>query len=227
MKIMVVDDDLALSDIIAFTLRRAGFQIVLAHDGISALEVWRNETPAIVILDLNLPKMDGLAVCQHIRSQASTPILMLSVHGEDDDVVRGLELGADDYITKPFSPRQLVARIKAVMRRAGIVQSPGPLSVGDLTLDVARREVTLPDHAPIQLTQLECRFLEVLMLNAGQVLPADAIINQVWGVSGGDKTMLKQLVHRLRGKIEATPAAPHYIETIPGVGYALVTNRSD
>ncbi len=223
MKILVVDDDLALSDIIAFTLRRAGFQIVLAHDGISALEVWRNEAPHMMVLDLNLPKMDGLAVCQHIRSQASTPILILSVHGEDDDVVRGLELGADDYITKPFSPRQLVARIKAVMRRAGIVQSPGPLSVGDLTLDVARREVILPDHAPIQLTQLECRFLEVLMLNAGQVLPADAIINQVWGVSGGDKTMLKQLVHRLRGKIDD----PNYIETIPGVGYALVTNRND
>lgn len=222
MKILVVDDDLALADVIAFTLRRAGFQIELAHDGLTALERWRTESPDVVILDLNLPKMDGLAVCQHIRSQASTPILMLSVQGEDDDVVRGLELGADDYITKPFSPRQLVARIKAVMRRAGIVQSPGPLAVGDLMLDIARREVTLADRAPVQLTQLECRFLEVLMLNAGQVLPADALINQIWGVSGGDKVMLKQLVHRLRHKIEPNPSDPAYIETIPGVGYALV-----
>lgn len=222
MKILVVDDDLALADVIAFTLRRAGFQIELAHDGLTALERWRTESPDVVILDLNLPKMDGLAVCQHIRSQASIPILMLSVQGEDDDVVRGLELGADDYITKPFSPRQLVARIKAVMRRAGIVQSPGPLAVGDLMLDIARREVTVADRDPIQLTQLECRFLEVLMLNAGQVLPADALINQIWGVSGGDKVMLKQLVHRLRHKIEPNPSDPAYIETIPGVGYALV-----
>lgn len=222
MKILVVDDDLALADVIAFTLRRAGFQIELAHDGLTALERWRTESPDVVILDLNLPKMDGLAVCQHIRSQASIPILMLSVQGEDDDVVRGLELGADDYITKPFSPRQLVARIKAVMRRAGIVQSPGPLAVGDLMLDIARREFTVADRDPIQLTQLECRFLEVLMLNAGQVLPADALINQIWGVSGGDKVMLKQLVHRLRHKIEPNPSDPAYIETIPGVGYALV-----
>ncbi|MBZ0305484.1 MAG: response regulator transcription factor [Anaerolineae bacterium] len=222
MKVLVVDDDLALADVIAFTLRRAGFHIVNAYDGVMAVERWRSESPDVIVLDLNLPKMDGLAVCQHIRAQTSTPIIMLSVNGEDDDVVRGLELGADDYLTKPFSPRQLVARIKAVMRRAGIVQTPGPLSVGDLTLDIARREVTSAERDPVQLTQLECRFLEVLMLNAGQVLPAETIIQQVWGISGGDKVMLKQLVHRLRQKIEPRPSEPAYIETIPGVGYALV-----
>jgi DNA-binding response OmpR family regulator len=222
MKVLVVDDDLALADVIAFTLRRAGFHIVNAYDGVMAVERWRSESPDVIVLDLNLPKMDGLAVCQHIRAQTSTPIIMLSVNGEDDDVVRGLELGADDYLTKPFSPRQLVARIKAVMRRAGIVQSPGPLSVGDLTLDIARREVTSAERDPVQLTQLECRFLEVLMLNAGQVLPAETIIQQVWGISGGDKVMLKQLVHRLRQKLEPRPSEPAYIETIPGVGYALV-----
>ncbi|MCL4878222.1 MAG: response regulator transcription factor [Anaerolineae bacterium] len=227
MKVLVVDDDLALADVIAFTLRRAGFHITTAYDGVMALERWRSESPDVIVLDLNLPKMDGLAVCQHIRAQDSTPIIMLSVNGEDDDVVRGLELGADDYMTKPFSPRQLVARIKAVMRRAGIVLTPGPLSVGELTLDIARREVKSADRDPVQLTQLECRFLEVLMLNAGQVLPADAIIQQVWGVSGGDKVMLKQLVHRLRQKIEPNPSDPAYIETIPGVGYALVVGSEE
>jgi len=222
MKALIVDDDLVLADVLSFTLRRAGFQVVMAHDGQAALDTWQNESPDLIILDLNLPKVDGLTVCTRIRERASTPIIILSVLGGDDDVVRGLEIGADDYITKPFRPRQLVARAQAVLRRAGITPTAGPLAAGELTLDVSRRELYRSGQLLTQLTALECRLMEVLMLNSGHVLPADTLITQIWGPAGGDRTMLKQLVHRLRAKIEPEPTSPAYLETVPGVGYALV-----
>lgn len=222
MKALIVDDDLVLADVLSFTLRRAGFQVVTAHDGQAALDTWQIESPDLIILDLNLPKVDGLTVCTRIRERASTPIIILSVLGGDDDVVRGLEIGADDYITKPFSPRQLVARAQAVLRRAGITPTAGPLAAGELTLDVSRRELYRSGQLLAQLTALECRLMEVLMLNSGHVLPADTLITQIWGPAGGDRTMLKQLVHRLRVKIEPEPTSPVYLETVPGVGYALV-----
>jgi len=222
MKALIVDDDLVLADVLSFTLRRAGFQVVMAHDGQAALDTWQNESPDLIILDLNLPKVDGLTVCTRIRERASTPIIILSVLGGDDDGGRGLESGADDYITKPFSPRQLVARAQAVLRRAGITPTAGPLAAGELTLDVSRRELYRSGQLLTQLTALECRLMEVLMLNSGHVLPADTLITQIWGPAGGDRTMLKQLVHRLRAKIEPEPTSPAYLETVPGVGYALV-----
>ncbi|RPJ03051.1 MAG: DNA-binding response regulator [Chloroflexi bacterium] len=226
MKALIVDDDLVLADVLSFTLRRAGFQVIAVHDGQAALDAWRSETPDLIILDLNLPKLDGLEVCQRIREQDDVPIIILSVRGDDDDVVRGLELGADDYVPKPFSPRQLVARAQAVLRRAGITPTAGPLAAGDLTLDLSRRELLRAGQFMAQLTPLECRLMEVLMLNVGLVLPVDTLITQVWGPAGGDRTMLKQLVHRLRAKIEPDPQQPPYIETVPGVGYALIKRPS-
>jgi DNA-binding response OmpR family regulator len=226
MKALIVDDDLVLADVLSFTLRRAGFQVVAVHDGQAALDAWRNESPDLIILDLNLPKLDGLEVCRRIREQDDVPIIILSVRGDDDDVVRGLELGADDYVPKPFSPRQLVARAQAVLRRAGVTQTAGPLVAGDLTLDLTRRELIRSGQVLAQLTALECRLMEVLMLNVGQVLPSDTLITQVWGPAGGDRTMLKQLVHRLRAKIEPDPDEPPYLETVPGVGYALIKRPS-
>lgn len=223
-KALIVDDDLVLADVLSFTLRRSGFQVTAAHDGQAALDLWKTEHPDLIILDLNLPKLDGLAVCRRIREQDDIPIIILSVRGEDDDVVRGLEMGADDYITKPFSPRQLVARAQAVLRRAGsgVIPAAGPLAVGDLALDLERRELHRSGQVLAQLTPLECRLMEVLMLNRGHVLTADTLIGQVWGPDGGDRTMLKQLVHRLRAKLEPDPTSPVYVETVPGVGYALV-----
>jgi DNA-binding response OmpR family regulator len=221
MKLLLVEDDLALSDVMAFTLRRAGFDIVTAYDGLAGLRAWEQESPDLVVLDLNLPKLDGLAVCRRIRSQGETPIIMLTVRDEDEDVVRGLETGADDYVVKPFSPNQLVARVRAVLRRTGMTPTPGTLSAADLTLDRSRNEASRPDRSPIRLTPLETRLLEALMLNAGQVLSADMLINIVWGAEGGDRTMLKQLVYRLRTKIEPDPSQPTLIETVPGAGYAL------
>ncbi|MBN1136196.1 MAG: response regulator transcription factor [Anaerolineae bacterium] len=230
MKVLIVDDDRALADVVAFTLRREGFQIIQAYDGEAALQRWREELPDLVVLDVNLPRIDGFAVCQRIREQSNTPILLLTVRGEEDDVVHGLELGADDYVTKPFSPRQLVARAQAVLRRAGrTLPAAHRGRVGDLTLDPNRREMRIGQGKIVSLTPLETRLLDYFMLNAGQVLTAEAIIDHVWGAEGGDRDMLRQLVRRLRSKMaQSTGLAedteterPAYIETVPGLGYGL------
>ena len=231
MKVLIVDDDRVLADVLVFTMRRAGYQIVQAFDGEAAIQRWDEERPDLIVLDVNLPKLDGFAVCQRIRQQADTPILLLTVRDEEDDIVHGLELGADDYITKPFSPRQLVARAQAILRRTGKMAASAIRQVGELTLDPSRREMRLGDGEVISLTPLENRLLDYLMLNAGHVLTTEAIIEHVWGPDGGDRDMLRQLIHRLRGKITqalqsridtdlTTP--PDYIETVPGLGYGLI-----
>jgi DNA-binding response OmpR family regulator len=228
MKALIVDDDRVLADVLAFTLRREGFQVILAHDGETALEKWSEEQPDLLVLDVNMPRLDGFSVCRRIREQANTPIILLTVRGEEDDIVHGLELGADDYITKPFSPRQLVARAHAVLRRAGKAATPALRSVGTLCLDPSRRELRLADGDPVSLTPLETRLLDYLMLNAGHVLTADAIIDHVWGAEGGDRDMLRQLVHRLRTKfgqaskdVQVDATSQSWLETVPGLGYGL------
>ncbi len=223
MKALIVDDDRVLADVVSFTLRRAGFEVVLAHDGRAALDRFREDVPQIVILDLELPGVDGLEVCRTIRSQSDTPIIMLTVRDSDEDVVRGLEIGADDYITKPFSPTQLVARAQAVVRRSGQVSVPKRLSFAGLTLDPERHAVSLDDGEATQLTALEYKLLETFILNREQVLPFDMLIDRVWGPDGGDKAMLKQLIYRLRRKIEPEEHDHAvYLEAIPGIGYALM-----
>lgn len=223
MKVLVVDDDLVLADVVSFTLRRAGFEVVLAHDGKTALERFRDEAPQLVVLDVELPEMDGLEVCRAIRMHSETPIIMLTVRDSDEDVVRGLALGADDYIGKPFSPAQLVARAQAVVRRSGQISVPKRLSFAGMTLDAERHAVSLPEGEPAQLTPLEFRLLETFVLNREQVLPFEMLIDRVWGPDGGDKAMLKQLVYRLRRKIEPEGGERTiYLEAIPGVGYALM-----
>jgi len=225
MKALVVDDDRTLADVVAFTLRREGYQVIQAYDGETALRRWMDEAPDIIVLDINLPKLDGFTVCQRIREQTDTPIILLTVRGEEDDIVQGLNLGADDYVTKPFSPRQLVARVQAIMRRAGQIPSSPLQQVGDLTLDPKRRELVVGQGDPLSLTPLESRLIEYLMINANQVMTTDALIDYVWGPAGGDRDMLRQLVRRLRSKIETDPANPSYIETVPGLGYGLRVNR--
>jgi len=225
MKALVVDDDRVLADVVAFTLRREGFEVILAYDGATALRRYADGQPDLVVLDVNMPKMDGFTVCRRIREQSATPILLLTVRGEEDDIVHGLEIGADDYIVKPFSPRQLVARAQAILRRAGQTPASPSLQVGDLKFNPQRREVIVGQGEPISLTPLESSLLDCLMINAGQVLTIDTIIDHVWGPSGGDKDMLRQLVHRLRGKIETDPANPTCIQTVAGLGYGLQRNR--
>jgi DNA-binding response OmpR family regulator len=221
--ILVVEDDLALSDVISFTLRRAGFAVATAYDGESALESWLALDPRLVLLDLNLPKLDGLALCRRIRAESKTPIIILSVQGNDETIVAGLELGADDYIVKPFSPTQLVARIRAVLRRADALPAQGPLQVGEIQLDRSRNEVQRPDQPPVRLTPLETRLLETLLVNVGQVVTAQQLIAATWGADGGDRTMLKQLVYRLRAKLDLTPQSATQLETVPNIGYTLTS----
>jgi DNA-binding response OmpR family regulator len=235
MKALVVDDDRALADVVAFALRREGFQVIQAHDGEAALRRWAEEQPDLIVLDVNLPKLDGFAVCRRIRQQADTPILLLTVRDEEDDIVHGLKLGADDYVTKPFSPRQLVARAQTVLRRAGKTPAVAIRRVGELMLDPSRREMRIGQGEAVSLTPLESRLLDYFMLNPGHVLTAEAIIDHVWGPEGGDRDMLRQLVHRLRNKIARTggvdtdvsdPSDPSYIETVPGLGYGLIVPSS-
>jgi DNA-binding response OmpR family regulator len=225
MKALVVDDDVVLADLVAFSLRKEGFEVIQAHDGESALRRWGEEKPDLVILDVNLPKvtpaLDGFAILRRIREKSTTPVIMLTVRGEEDDVVLGLGSGADDYVVKPFSPRQFIARVQAVVRRSALTSGSNGLQSGDLTLDTGRREVKVKGGNAISLTALESRLLEYLMLYAGRVLSIHEIIDHVWGPGGGDRDMLRQLVRRLRLKIEPDPSKPVYIETIPGKGYGI------
>lgn len=225
MKALVVDDDFVLADLIAFTLQREGYEVVQAFDGPSALRKWEEEQPDIIILDVNLPRtvppLDGFTIAQRIREQADTPIILLTVRADEDDIVRGLKLGADDYVLKPFSPRQLVARMEAVLRRAGKDPAPAVRQLGRLAFDPGRRLVQVGQAAAQSLTPLEARLLDVLTRNAGQVVPNETIIDHVWGPAGGDGDMLRQLVRRLRKKIEIDPAHPQFIETVAGLGYGI------
>ncbi len=222
MKILIVDDDHELLTLIGFALRQAGYLVIEAPDGMKGLAAFAHEGPDLVILDVNLPDLSGFEVCRRIRAQAATPIMMLTVRAGEEDQVRGLDLGADDYLTKPFSPRTLLARVRALLRRSAGAERPAPLAAGDLTLDVERQMLSVCEAAPVHLTSLEFRLIQYLMANGGRPVPAERLINHVWGYQGvGDRQLLKQLVHRLRQKIERNPAEPAYLLTVAGVGYAL------
>ena len=227
MKALVVDDDRILSDLLAFTLRREGFEILLAYDGPAALTAWEEEQPDIIILDINLPKtvpqLDGFTVCERIRAESDTPIILLTVRDEEDDIVRGLKLGADDYVLKPFSPRQLVARVHSVLRRAGKVPTPASRSLGDLSYDLGKREIRFPDQTSITLTYLENRLLDSLSLRENHYVTMDELIAEVWGHGKGNREMLRQLVRRLRVKLEQGPTQTTAISNLPGLGYGLLT----
>jgi DNA-binding response OmpR family regulator len=220
MKVLVIDGDRVMADVVAYALQRAGFEVFQAYDGISALERWAEVQPDLLILDVNLPRLDGFAVCQRIRKECDTPIIFLSVRCDDADVVQGLELGADAFLGKPFSPRQLVARANAVLRRA----FPAAIPTGweRAMRQPALRAYSLEHGKTIRLTPLEGRLFDLLRSNPGKVQSFDAILEHVWGSRRGDRDMLRQLVHRLRTKIESDPANPSQIVNVPGSGYVLV-----
>lgn len=227
MKILVVDDDLELLGLIGFALRQAGYLVIEANDGNKALETFDAELPDLVLLDVNLPGMNGFEVCRHIREKSATPIMILTVRSSEEDEVMGLDLGADDYLTKPFSPRSLLARVRALLRRGEAAQTESDLKerfvvTGDLTLDAENQSVTIRDGSPVRLTNLEYRLLQYLQVNAGRTISAERLTSHVWGYQGvGDKQALKQLIHRLRQKIEVNPTDPQYVVTVAGIGYTL------
>jgi len=223
MKILVADDDLDLLGLVAYSLGQAGYLVVKASDGHAALATFDAESPDLVILDINMPGTSGFEVCTAIRARGDVPVMMLTARGEEQDLVKALELGADDYLTKPFSPKTLLARVKALLRRAHAERSHAPLSAGRVTLDLENYTVRIAGGTPISLTKLELRLLQMLLAQAGRTVNSDRLLVQVWGHRGsGDRQLLKQLVHRLRHKIEANPAVPQLLQTAAPSGYKLV-----
>lgn len=224
MAVLLVDDDRDLVDVLTYILRREGYEVTIAFDGEQGWTKFQSTPPELVLLDANMPGLDGMEVCKRIREVSSTPVIMLTARTDEADIVNALSLGADDYITKPFSPRQLVARVKAVLRRAPSQSPHGggeELRASDLTLDLRTRTLRR-DGDEVRVTPLEYKILHYLMLNRGRVLTNSAIVEQVWGFSGaGNEDLVKVHIHRLRQKLERDPQNPEYVRTIPGVGYLL------
>jgi two-component system response regulator ResD len=225
--ILVVDDEPTIVEVVELYLRREGFQVVTAVDGAAALAAVERARPALVVLDLMLPGLTGLEVLRRLRAAGNLPVILLTARGEEADRVVGLELGADDYVTKPFSNRELVARVKAVLRRA---QPPTPsethvLVLGGLRLDTTARSVTL-DGQPVALTVREFDLLAFLMRHPGQVFTREQLLDQVWGYTfASDLSTVTVHVRRLREKIERDPANPRLLQTVWGVGYRLEKPR--
>ena len=225
MKILVADDDLDLLGLVAYSLTQAGYLVIKTSDGPGALAAFDAESPDLVILDINMPGTSGFEVCTAIRARGDVPVMMLTARGEEQDLVKALDLGADDYLTKPFSPKTLLARVKALLRRATADRAQAPLAAGRVTLDVENYTVRIANGQPISLTKLELRLLQMLLAQAGRAVNSDRLLVQVWGHRGsGDRQLLKQLVHRLRHKIEANPAVPQLLQTAAPSGYKLVVD---
>jgi DNA-binding response OmpR family regulator len=220
-KVLLVDDDLDLLAVTSFALQRAGFLVIKASEGAAALEAFETEKPDLAVLDINMPRMTGFELAQKLRQRSKIPLIMLTVRSEEEDVVRALALGADDFLTKPFSPRILVARIRALLRRVGM-EAEGAAHFGRLTLHVEDLTLHGLTDEVINLTPLETRFLQLLFAHAGRTVTSERILVHVWGNrAGGNRQLLKQLVHRLRQKLEASPRAPKLLRTVPNSGYAL------
>jgi DNA-binding response OmpR family regulator len=223
MKILIVDDDPDLLEIIVFALQQAGFLPLKSTTGQRALDILQAEQPDLGILDVNMPSMSGFDLIRSIRQQSPMPLLMLTVRSEEQDIVRALELGADDYLTKPFSPRVLVARVRALLRRAGS-DAENLLNFGALNLNIELMALTGLAQEPVQLTQLELRFLQLLFAHNGNAVSTERILSHVWGGrADGNRQLLKQLVHRIRTKVKNACGEDELLQTVPNVGYRLQT----
>jgi two-component system response regulator VicR len=228
MKILLVDDDRDHVDLIAFSLRRVGLTPVPAYDRPTALGLFETQEPDLVVLDINLGVWDGLDLLKEVRRRSQVPVLMLTARDTEDDKVRGLELGADDYLTKPFGHRELVARIRVQLRRRGQVEgwsapkaAESQLQVGPLRLNPAEHSA-VKEGRTLLLTVTEFRLLHYLMLNAGSVVRTPALLKQVWGhADPGGADVVRVTVHRLRRKLEEDPSNPRLLHTVPGVGVML------
>jgi DNA-binding response OmpR family regulator len=223
--VLVVEDEASLASTLSYNLRKNGFNVMQAFDGIEALQVARRGNPDVIVLDLMLPRMDGIEVCRRIRADSDVPIIMLTAKSEELDRVVGLEIGADDYLTKPFSMRELMARVRALLRRSaarGPAEDASQIVAGDLTLDLRGRTVRRAG-AEVQLKPKEFDLLFFLAKNAGQVFTREQLLEHVWGYEffGGSRTVDVH-IRWLREKLEASPGSPHHLLTVRGVGYKFV-----
>lgn len=225
-RILVVDDEPAVTDLLAYNLRKAHYDVLTAGDGHTALQLARESTPDLILLDLMIPELDGLDVCRELRKASGVPIIMITARGEEIDRVLGLEIGADDYVTKPFSVRELMARIKAVLRRTQTDEGDKESSTvlrgpGNLIMDVERRAVTV-GPVSIELTRLEFDLLHRLLINPGRVLTRERLLEQAWGYEYiGDTRAVDSAVKRLRAKLRDTAPEADCIESVRGVGYKI------
>ena len=239
MKILVIEDDMNITQLIRLYLEQAGYTVLGASDGVAGLEMHAREQPDLVILDLMLPALDGMEVCRRIRAWATTPILMLTARQGEEDRIAGLELGADDYLIKPFSPREMVSRVKAILRRTASAPSGAleakstkderdselaeeEIRIGGLVVNIPARRVTIFGR-PVTLTVKEFDLLVALSSAPDRVFTREALLNQVWGYSYlGDGRTVDVHIGTLRKKLEAVPGVPHHIQTVWGVGYKFV-----
>ena len=224
-RILVVEDEEALADTVRYNLEREGYTVAIAADGRRALDRFRAESPSLVILDLMLPEMSGLDVCRQIRQISTVPIIMVTAKDAEADKVSGLEIGADDYVTKPFSVRELVSRVRAHLRRAGM-RADDPvdevLSGGPITLDTAKHEVTVRGEA-VGFPPKEFELLETFLRRQGRLLTRDYLIEEVWGAGYfGDTKTLDVHIKRIRKKVEEDPHKPSHVVTVRGLGYKFV-----
>jgi len=223
-RILIVDDEMPIADILKYNLEKAGYETLVSHDGQAALRVFREEMPDLVLLDIMLPEKDGITVCRELRRHTSVPILMLTAKDGEEDTVRGLEAGADDYITKPFSPREVLARVGAQLRRARGGVGPdtaggGLLVMGELRIDPASRQAFRGDEE-VALTRREFELLRFMAAHLGKVVTREELLREVWGYEYlGDVRTVDVAIRRLREKVEDDPSEPRYIQTRRGVGY--------
>ncbi len=227
--VLVVDDDHKLISLVRMYLEREGFRVIAAYDGPQALSLFERHRPGFVILDVMLPRLDGIAVCRRLRRHSRVPILMLTARVDEVDTLVGLSVGADDYVTKPFSPRELVARVRAILRRAGPERTAPRLVHGDLVMDVERHEVFVADR-PVRLTAIEYKLLQALMEFPGRAFTRDQLLTHVYAFDEVVVVDRAVDVHigKLRDKLGDDPARPRYIETVRGIGYKLrETRRAD